>query len=225
MMQRSRPEKLSTSIKQAQQVTSAMFSDVVASSRRMGSQLTTLADVLSPAARGTGSGSAKRTACCPPELLCPPACMLTITRRAHPGEVILVPFKIRNPSGKPRSYKIGVRPLTDVHGNAAPSQPTIDKTTVQLAPHEARLVEMRLDLTSGYQTGQTFDTEVVVREKKYNQNICFTLHIDPFANVPTAEPIEEDRLDVHFVGWDKHFYCEPHSGREDVIIHPAEPEG
>jgi hypothetical protein len=220
MTQRSRPSSLSSSLKQAQRVTSEMVSDLATGSRRMGSQLTTLGDVLAPAARG--AATSKRTACCPPELLCPPDCMLTITRRAHPGEISLVPFKIRNPSGRSRTYKIGLRPLKDEYGKSAPSQPTLDRTSLQLAPREAGLVEMRLDLTSGYKMGQTFQTDIVVREEKYNQNICFTLHLEPFANVPIAEPIEEERLDVHFVSWDKHFYCDPHERRAKVGIRASE---
>ncbi len=221
MIRSTKKQSLGATLRQAGAVASEMVEETIASSRRMGTQLDALVSALQPTA---GTFSRRATPCCPPEVVCPPECLITIARRAHAGEVVLVPFKVRNTTSKARQYKVGVRPLKDEHGNAAPSQPTVDKTNLQLEPHESTLVEMRLDLSQGYKAGQNFSTDVVVRENKYNQNICFTLHVEPYVNVPTAEPIDEARLDVHFVSWDKHFFCEPRRGRGDVSIRPDRPQ-
>src|SRR5687768_17525555 len=55
--------------------------------------------------------------CCPPKEECPPHCLLTIIRTAHPGERILIPFSIRNKCGGPKKYRVGVRQLMDRQGN------------------------------------------------------------------------------------------------------------
>ena len=145
--------------------------------------------------------------CCPPKDECPPRCLLRLSRRARPGEVILVPFQIRNASGQPKQYQLGVHPLLDQHGNPAPTQPTLSTTQIQVPPGHTRVVEMRLDL-SNYQAGNVYETDIVVREKEVNQNICFTLTVESGADAPVATPHDEQKLQRHFVHWHHHYYCE-----------------
>ena len=147
--------------------------------------------------------------CCPPCDECPPYCLLTLKRHAYPGEVIIVPFKVRNACGVPKQYRFGVRPLLNQHGQPAPSQPTLDKTFCELQPGQSICIELRLDLTQGYRAGQEYETVIVVRQKEHNQNICFTLCIDSCKDAPVAEPIDEKKLNTHFVSWKHHYYCEP----------------
>jgi hypothetical protein len=154
-------------------------------------------------------GTVRAVPCCPPVEKCPPCCILELDRRAKPGEVILVPFRIRNASGRQRSYQVGIRPMVDEHQNPAPSQPTLDRTAVTINPHQSALVEMRLDLShDAYRPGQRFEATIVVREKEINQNICFRLTLDPFDDVPEAVPCDERDLRTHFVSWHYHFYCD-----------------
>ncbi len=178
-----------------------------------------MGDVLD-AARAMGPKtrqSTQKVPCCPPEWECPPQCLLEITRRAQPGEVILVPFRIHNGSSVPKHYAVGVRPMVGPDQTPAPSQPTLDKTSVNINPLQSVLLEMRIDLSSGYRMGSQYEATIVVREKDINQNICFRLILQA-EPVPVATPYDEKDLKCHFVGWQQYFYCcEPDSkGRQDI---------
>jgi len=63
---------------------------------------------------------------CPPQDNCPPRCLLTIERHCNRGEVIIVPFRVRNGTNSPKTYNLGVREINDKDG-AAIAQPTLDK--------------------------------------------------------------------------------------------------
>jgi hypothetical protein len=68
---------------------------------------------------------------------------------------------------------------------------------------------MTVDLQN-YSTGTTYQTDIVIREKKYNQNICFTLCVTGTCDVPTAYPWDEDEAAKRkWLGWKRHFMCPP----------------
>ncbi len=159
---------------------------------------------------GTGISIGKKNDCdaCPPECECPPQCMLNITRDANIGEVIVVSFKIKNTLQTAKTYRVGVRPFYDNDGNILPNQPTINKTQLNLQPGQSILVEMKIDLTNGYVAGNTYSTEIVIREKDVNQNICFTLNVTANNFVPEALPLNEQSYFTHFQDWKSHFYCD-----------------
>src|SRR5690606_19062477 len=46
----------------------------------------------------------KSVPCCPPEQECPPHCLLEIDWEAHIGEVIIVPFGVKNHCGQEKTY-------------------------------------------------------------------------------------------------------------------------
>ena len=69
------------------------------------------------------------------------------------------------------------------------------------------LVEMRIDLTTGY-VADSYSTEIVIREKDVNQNICFTLNITSNNFVPEAHPLNEQSYFIHFQDWKSHYYCD-----------------
>jgi hypothetical protein len=144
---------------------------------------------------------------CPPHDHCPPRCLTTITRHAHVGETIVVSFKVRNNGNHAKAYALGVRPLTDEHGNAV-AQPTLDRVKIEAAPGMAVMAEMRIDLGKGFAPGSVYETDIVIREKAHNQNICFTLYIDDAAEAPEAAPYDEKDIDTHFHHWYHHYYCE-----------------
>jgi len=151
--------------------------------------------------------------CCPPCEDCPPHCLLMIERIAHAGEIIIVPFAVKNTCGNPRHYKIGVRPLVNQDGQAAPSQPTLNKTEIDVQPNQSVNLLMKLDLSNGYHAGDLFQTDIVIREKDINQNICFRLKIEAFFDVPVARPLDEKKYKLHFQSWQSHYYCEPKTSR------------
>ena len=153
-------------------------------------------------------GRKKHSDCCPPEHECPPHCLLHLTRKAYAGESVKIPFAIKNTCHGPKHYRVGVRPLKDAQGNPAPSQPVLDKTEVDLDSGESIAVMMAIDLTN-FSAGQSYSAEIVVREKDINQNICFTLYVEGYSNIPVARPLEEKKYLVHWQGWQSHFYCEP----------------
>ena len=165
-------------------------------------------------------GKQHKVACCPPQEKCPPHCLAILERRAHPGEVIVVPFVVRNVCGGIRKYHIGVRPLHDPEGQPTPKQPVVDKNEVTLQPDQAVIVRLKLDLSEGFQPGACYQTEIVLREKEVNQNICFRLCVEGYGELPEIHPRDEHEYFHHFVGWDKHFYCETGRNTTGLKIKP-----
>jgi hypothetical protein len=204
-------DDISSQIRKAGEMAGDVIERVLVSGARTAREVTAVADRTRTARPQHCTESVQHVPCCPPEQPCPPMCILEIHRRAHAGEIVLVPFRIRNTTGTVRRYHVGLRRLENEHGQPAPTQPTLDKLVVDINPNQSILLEMRLDLThSGYAPGQSFEAMIVVREKKYNQNICFRLDIDPrrSADVPVAEPCDEKLFDRRFVSWHHHYYCD-----------------
>ena len=146
--------------------------------------------------------------CCPPYEECPPHCLIQINRNATVGERIVVPFIVKNKCGDVRTYKVGVRELKSLDGNLAPAQPTLNKSSITLEPHQSESILMSIDLEK-FPAGETFQTEIVLREKDINQNICFRLTTDSYRNLPVAEPLDEKKHLLRWQSWQSHFYCEP----------------
>ncbi|WP_452224444.1 hypothetical protein [Lacinutrix chionoecetis] len=149
----------------------------------------------------------KHSNCCPPKQECPPHCIATIHRQAVSNERIIVPFSIKNTCSTIKTYRVGVRELTDNNGSTAPSQPVLNKTSVTLQPGRSERVLMGLDLAN-YNAGNTYTTEVVIREKDINQNICFSLYITN-ATITEVSPYDESKYKQKWLNWQSHFYCEP----------------
>jgi hypothetical protein len=145
--------------------------------------------------------------CCPPEPECPPHCIATINRVAAQGERILVPFMIKNSSKQAKTYRIGVRELKDQDGKLAPAQPQLNKTSVTLDAGRSERVVMMIDL-SQFDNGLGFATEIVIREKDINQNICFNLKIDNDHQLVTATPKDEQNYKKRWQSWQSHYYCD-----------------
>jgi hypothetical protein len=145
--------------------------------------------------------------CCPPCEECPPKCLITISKSAHSGERIIVPFAVKNTCGTAKHYKVGIRPLMDQFGNAAPVQPHLNKTEIDLQPNQSVTLLMVVDL-QGSKEGALYSTEIVIREKEINQNICFHLRVEPFFDIPQAKPLDEKKYLTHFQSWQSHYYCE-----------------
>jgi hypothetical protein len=145
---------------------------------------------------------------CPPECDCPPQCILSITRNSNAGETIIVPFKVKNNLQTAKTYQVGVRPFYDDNGNTFNNQPVLDKTSLTLQPGQSILVKMTLNLSDEYVTGSNYSTEIVIREKDVNQNICFTLNINSNSMIPEADLLNEQDYFSHFQDWKSHYYCD-----------------
>jgi len=159
---------------------------------------------------------------CPPKHECPPSCILTIHKEAMAGERIIVPFNIKNEHQNTRSYQIGIRQLVDGQGQPAPQQPSLNVHHIILDPRQSRTILMTIDLQY-YSAGATYQTEIVVRENKYNQNICFTLCVKGTCDVPTAYPWdEEEKSKRKWLGWKRHFMCPP---KEEPVRDDTSPTG
>lgn len=150
--------------------------------------------------------------CCPPENVCPPHCMASISKCAMAGERILVPFKIKNTCSISKTYRIGVRELKSDDGQMAPAQPLLDKQSVTLDPGRSEKVLMTIDLEK-FNNGSVYTTEIVVRENEINQNICFILSLDGDCNTVVAEPQDEKKYRLRWQNWQSHYYCEPQKDR------------
>ena len=193
---------ITQSVKRITDATTRMLQDNLNSNTQW---FTELQDIL-----GTGIGQVKKNDCdaCPPECDCPPQCILSISRDANPREIIIVPFKVKNTLQSAKVYRVGVRPFYDNDGNLLPNQPTLNKSELNLQPGQSILVEMKIDLTTGYVAGNSYSTEIVIREKDVNQNICFTLNIISNAFIPEAHPLNEQNYLTHFQDWKSHYYCD-----------------
>ena len=94
----------------------------------------------------------------------------------------------------------------DEQGQPAPNQPQLSRNIVTLQPGQSVMVTMLLDLNN-FATGSQYETEIVLRENKFNQNICFKLCVEGFCHVPEAKPWDEDIAYKQFRGWQSHFTC------------------
>ena len=156
--------------------------------------------------------------CCPPDCTCPPHCIAAIERHAMEGERIIVPFTVKNNCSHQTTYKVGVRELKDQDGKTASSQPILNKDSITLEPGQSIRVLMSIDLISLH-NGSTYKTEIVLREKDINQNICFTLFVEDTNDV-MVEPQEEKKMQMRWQSWRDHYWCEPKKG--SVHMKPAE---
>jgi hypothetical protein len=146
--------------------------------------------------------------CCPPEPNCPPQCIASISRTAAQDEKILVPVLVKNTCKQTKTYRVGVRELKDQDGKLAPFQPKLNKHTLTIDPGRSERVIMLVDLDK-FNNGSTYTTEIVIREKDINQNICFTLMVDNDYNLVTAAPQDEKQYQMRWQSWQSHYYCEP----------------
>lgn len=150
--------------------------------------------------------------CCPPENVCPPHCIASISKCAMAGERIVVPFTIKNTCSFSKTYRIGVRELKSDDGQMAPAQPLLNKQSVTLEPGRSEKVLMTIDLEK-LNNGSVYTTEIVLRENEINQNICFTLSLDGGCNTVVAEPQDEKKYRLRWQNWQSHYYCEPQKDR------------
>ena len=143
---------------------------------------------------------------CPPKETCPPHCIAAITRHAIPGERIITSFTVKNDCNKAKTYRIGVRELKDENGTLAPAQPVLNKNLVALDPGRSEQVLVSVDL-SNFNNGSTYTTEIVLREKEINQNICFTVIVDDSGST-LVTPLDEQQYLLRWQSWKDHYYCE-----------------
>jgi hypothetical protein len=203
---------LSSSARRLGTIGVRLIEDSIANTSTMARRLGELAEVTRSVTGSRTAGRTKTVPCCPPIEECPPQCLTEITRHAHAGEVVLVAIRINNPFGEAKTWQVGLRPLVDEHQKPAPSQPTLDKTSVTVPPSQSVVVEMRIDLTQGYHAGSSYEATIVIREKEVNQNVCFTLVLDPL-RPEDVTPWDEQDLKRHFLSWHHHFYCDGNGAR------------
>lgn len=127
------------------------------------------------------------------------------------GERIITAFTVTNDCSQTKSYRIGVRELKDENGNASPSQPTLNKNIVTIDPGRSEQVLMTLDLAN-FKTGSTYTTEIVLREKEINQNVCFTVIVENNSDTIVI-PQDEKKYKLRWQSWKDHYYCERPSAR------------
>jgi hypothetical protein len=153
-----------------------------------------------------GFQSKDNSKCSIPDEKCPPHCIDYISREAMIGERIIVPFLVKNDCSKVKTYRVGVRELKDDDGQLAPAQPILNKVSVTIEPGRRERVLMIIDLHSF--KNSTYTTEIVLREKDINQNICFKLYVND-THQKTITPKDEKKLKLKWLNWQSHFYCEP----------------
>lgn len=145
---------------------------------------------------------------CPPQPDCPPRCLAEIKRSACPGEVMVVPFNVKNTCGNARTYRIGIRPMVNTQGEPAPVQPWLDRQELHLEPGQTATVSLTLSLIEGFRAGDCYEAEIVIRENKVNQNVCFQLCVTACQPAVEVRPLDEKRYFMRWQSWQDHFYCE-----------------
>ena len=143
---------------------------------------------------------------CPPKHTCPPHCIASIFRKATTGERIVIPFHVKNDCAEARTYRVGIRELLDQDGKPAPKQPVLSKDTLNLPPYSSQRILVSADLED-FKTG-TYSAEIVLREKEFNQNICFTIVVGDAEGI-TVCPYEEKKFKLRWQSCRSHYYCEP----------------
>ena len=166
-------------------------------------------------AMGTAEAKSSKVPCCPPDIECPPHCLMTLYRKARAGEVIVELFAIKNCCGKRKTYRLGARPLLDPDGNAVDAGVELDKSQVDLDQGRSVVVRARVD-TSGLQPGTRYTADIVMREQEVNQNVCFVLDIEPEREIPEVCPKEEAWYFNRFHSWESHYYCEKPRSRVNI---------
>lgn len=143
---------------------------------------------------------------CPPKEKCPPKFIGKIHRYAMSNERIIVPIIVANHCTSTKTYKIGVRKLTDQDGRPAPQQPLLNKNTVTLQPNGKQRILIAVNLAD-FKNG-IYQVEVVIRELEYNQNVLLTIEIGDYAATEIS-PLNEKDFKQKWQSWKTHFYCEP----------------
>ncbi len=164
---------------------------------------------------GDNPSETRKVPCCPPDIECPPHCLLNLYRQARAGEVIIEAFAIKNCCGKQKTYRLGTRPLIDQEGNASNTPVQLDKDKVTLDMGRSVVVKLKVD-TSGLQAGSRYTAEIVMREQDVNQNVCFVLDIESEREVPEVCPKEEAWYFNRFHSWESHYYCEKPRSRVNI---------
>ena len=166
-------------------------------------------------------GSGKNSKCCPPEENCPPHCIASIDKQAMAGERIMVTIMVTNNCSTEKTYRLGVRELKDADGNLASAQPALNRNSLRLDPGSSERIFMSLDL-GNFNNGTTYKTEIVLREKEINQNICFTLNVNDNDQTEVF-PNDERKYKLKWQDWQSHFYCEPQRNRSITPVRPLRP--
>jgi hypothetical protein len=144
---------------------------------------------------------------CPPQDKCLPRCILTIVRHGNRGDVIRVPFRISNKTHSVKTWHLGVREIVDQDGTPI-CHPSLDKLELTVQPEMSAVAEMKVVINDRFTPGSLYETDIVIREKRHNQNICFRLFVDAEKDIPEASPYDEKDIDTHFHRWYHHYYCE-----------------
>ena len=209
------PDTLSSAMRKMTDITTELLEPVMRSmTDNIGDAAKSLSKGKLPAFDLSSITANNKSDCCVPQQECPPKYLAQINRCAAAGERIVVSFDIENTCNKEKTYRVGIRPLTDLHGNVALTQPQLTKDVVKIGSGNKARVTFYLDLAQ-YNNGNTYTAEIVIREKEINQNVLFTLKLSEECNaVPVARPIEESKYYQQWHSWKSHFYCEKPRGRK-----------
>lgn len=160
---------------------------------------------------------------CPPTDVCVPRCLARIELRARPGELRVVPFGVRNTSNAVKKYKVGVRPFEDAQGKSIGVSLALSDTDITIQPGKTVICELFVHIPKTLSAGSAYETDIVLREAKNNQNICLTMVVEGRTNVPVACPLDEKYLNMKFQRWYHHFYCTPQTLRAPIETGPDQP--
>lgn len=216
-------EKIKESICKIVQLPTALLQSLAAESSRVVKEINSiLKDKVSCPECTETNHTKKRTDItnyiCPPPDVCPPRCMISIERLVRPGEVRMIYFAIKNDGNVPKIYSVGVRPFLNLRGEEVSINASLNTTQISVQPGKSVAMEMRVAIPENMPAG-TLQTDIVVIEKKHNQNICLTLIVENYDCAPVATPLDEQEIDTHFHRWYHHFYCTPGTNRISGTIY------
>lgn len=147
----------------------------------------------------TGLGSSSSDCCTVPTQDCPPHCVAEITWEACAGEVQRAVLNVKNTGQQARAFSFAA-------GALGPSQVELSPPSAQLAPGQAVAVQVAVPPNEGFQAGQTYTGEVLIRGA-YEQCVKLKLHVA----TPQVAHVDLSQGDVprHIteLKWYRHYQC------------------
>ena len=164
-------------------------------------------------------------ACDRPEAVCCDPHLGTVTRPARLGETVRLTAKLRNGTGKSRTFTIKAdQPLRNSRGETAGAA-KVEPASLTLAPGETRLITATVAVGDGFSTGFTYATDVTVETEGCDpQRLPIAVAVESDVAAPLVVLCCGCEPPVRPLRYYHHFYCDkprrqdqPPPGNTDTI--------
>ena len=109
----------------------------------------------------------------------------TVSRDAYVGEVLKIPVRLQNRSGRTRVLALSAGPFRTGNGQVA-TAPTLSPAALDLSETESGLVLIGVDVTTAFATGYEYTTALVVSSRCCDpQELRVRLRVRPDGRAPS----------------------------------------